>query len=225
MALSQNASAWSTPADREVFAELRRISVGLRALSRAASATNQPSARFQGQDSSGTVTIAVDGRQQVQDVHFDARWVQRLPRDGVGDALQQAYGAAVGRMLTAGAEAFEQAEHDADPAALRQQVDAELKSGRRRYVDPADLADEVRRELRQIEMLQRYGDAPAVPAAGRDATVSGPAGFVEIAVRGGQIDGIRVLLSRLPVMATNGTLAQESLAAFRAAARAAQPWA
>jgi hypothetical protein len=38
----------------------------------------------------------------------------------------------------------------------------------------------------------------------------------------GQISGIRVLLSRMPPMATNGTLAQEALGAFRAAARAAE---
>lgn len=214
--------ARSAPQDLDVFSELRRISVELRALSQAANAAVRPAARFEGYDSSGTVTIAIDGRQHVQQVRLDPRWAQRLPRDGVGEALMQAYGEAVGELLTASSEAFDEADQEADRARLEQQVDAELGSYRRRYVAPEDLLDEVHEQLRQVEMLQRYGDTPSVPARGRgDVTVSGPAGFVEITVRGGQIGGIRVLLSRLPAMATNGTIAQEAMAAFRAAALAA----
>jgi DNA-binding protein YbaB len=214
----------TTPRDVDVLAELRRISVELRALSGSATAAVGREATFRGRDGSATVTVTINGRQHVQDVHVDARWAQRLPRDGVGDALMQAYGDAVGQVLTAAAQAVEQAARDVDEPGLHQQVEAELRSHRRRYVAPEDLVDHVRRELRQIDMLQRYGDTPTGAAAGpRDATVYGPGRFVEVTVRGGQISGVRVLLSRLPYMATNGTLAQEALAAFRAAADAARP--
>lgn len=219
---------WNEPSrpaapDRDAFAELRRISVELRALRQATGAAARPEARFAGRDGSGTVTVTVDGRQHVRDVALDSRWEQRLPRDGVGDALMRAYGDAVCQMLTASVEAYDQAERETDGALLEQQARADVQGHRRRHVDPEDLLYDVQEQLRQIEMLQRYGDTPApvVPAA-RDATVSGPGGFIEITVRGRQISDIRVLLSRLPASSTNGAVAQEAMAAFRAAARAAE---
>jgi hypothetical protein len=208
--------------DLDVFAELRRISVELRALSQATSAPAGSGARFNGRDTSETVTVTVDGRQHVQDIVLDPRWEQRLPRDGVGAALMQAYGEAVSRMLTSSAEAFDQAEQDTDRALLHQQARTDLDGYRPRNIAPEDLLYEVQDQLRQIEALQRYGDAPSLSLpTRRDATVAGPAGFVEITVHAGQVNDIRVLLHRLPPMTTNGAVAQEAMGAFRAAARVA----
>ncbi|MEU7904992.1 YbaB/EbfC family nucleoid-associated protein [Actinoplanes sp. NPDC049118] len=211
------------PPGDDVFSRLRRVSVELRALSQATNAAVRPGARFEGRDGSGTVTVTVDGRQLVEQVHFDPRWDQRLHRESLGEALMQAYGEAVGELLTAGAQAFEEAARDVDDARLEQEAEDDLRSHRRRHLAPDELLGEVQDQLRQIEMLERYGDNPdvALPQR-RDTSVTGPSGFLEITVQGGQIHGIRVLLSRLPAMATNGTLAQEALGAFRAAARAAQ---
>ncbi|GID96297.1 YbaB/EbfC family nucleoid-associated protein [Amorphoplanes digitatis] len=205
----------------DVFSRLRRVSVELRTLSQATSATVRPGARFEGRDGSGTVAVTVDGRQRVERVHFDPRWDQRLARERLGGALMQAYGEAVCDLLTAGARAFEDAERDVDRADLERRAEDDLRSHRRRYLAPDELLGDVQDQLRQIEMLQLYGDNPDVRAPEHhDATVTGPSGFIEITVQSGQIHDIRVLLSRLPAMAANGDLAREALGAFHAAARA-----
>ncbi|MET8151536.1 YbaB/EbfC family nucleoid-associated protein [Actinoplanes sp. NPDC049668] len=204
----------------DVFLRLRRVSVELRALSRATGATVQPGARFEGRDGSGTVTVTVDGRQRVEQVHLDPRWDRRLARERLGEALLRAYGEAVCDLLTAGARAFEDAAGDVDEARLERQAEDDPRSHRRRSLAPDELLGDVQDRLRQIELLQRHGDDPAVRAPERrDATVTGPSGFVEITVHAGRIHDIRVPLSRLPALATSGAVAQEALGAFRAATR------
>lgn len=212
---------WQEP---DVFSELRRISKDLRALSRTVNATVRPDARYKGSDSSGAIGVTVDGRQHVQDVNVDARWSQRLDRTRLGDALMEAYGQAVCQLLTATSEAFDEAERDVDDADLEREVEQDLQSHYRRHVGPEDILEEVQDQLRKIELMERfgYGTPSGAAADQRDTTVYGPARFVEMTLSSGQISGIRVLLSRMPPMATNGTLAQEALGAFRAAARAAE---
>ncbi|PRY22012.1 hypothetical protein CLV70_11877 [Pseudosporangium ferrugineum] len=201
--------------------ELRRISVELRALSAVAKAASRPGGRYEASDPTRTVTVTVDGRRQVRDVSVDPRWAERISGGELGEALAAAYGAAVLRALTSGSAAIDEAWAGTDRAVLEREVDAELEALRPRPVEPGDLRYELERQLEQNEMLLRYGDSPAaVPAPAPDATVSGPGGFVTVVVSDGQVADVRVLASRIPAMATNGTIAQEAMAAFRAAARA-----
>lgn len=211
----------ATPADG-ALAELRNISVELRALSRVARAGGRPGGRYEAADPTGTVTVTVDGRHEVQEVTVDPRWAERISRTELGEALAAAYGQAVLRALNAGSAAFDDALAETDRAAIEQEVDAELRRARPRHVEPEDLRYEVQRQLEQNEMLLRFADAPAAaPRVAPDTTVSGPGGFVTVVVRDGQVADVRVSAARIPAMATNGTIAQEAMAAFRAAARAA----
>ncbi|BFU46277.1 hypothetical protein [Krasilnikovia sp. MM14-A1004] len=200
--------------------ELRRISVELRALSRAARAGGGRDTRVEGADPSGAVTVTMDGALHVVEVRVDARWEQRLSRMELGDALSTAYGRAVLQALTAGSEAVDEAVAGTDRAALEHEVDAELRSRHGRPFDPDDLRYELARQLDQNDMLLRYADTPdAPPPPAPETSVSGPTGFVTVVLRNGQVAEVRVLASRIPAMATNGTIAGEALAAFRAAAR------
>jgi hypothetical protein len=198
-------------------AGLREIGAELIALGRAARAASRPDARYEGSDPTGTITVTVDGRQQVRDVHVDLRWDQRLARTELGEALSVAYSRAIVAVLDADSAAFDEARagHPAErvepapPRPVPVYTDADVD----------EMKYQLDRQLEQNDMLLRFADeAPAARQVAGEAEVAGPGEFVIITVRDGRVADIRVMASRLPADSTNGTIAREAMEAFRAAA-------
>ncbi|SDT55982.1 hypothetical protein [Actinoplanes derwentensis] len=210
------------PAERESdsLAGLRRALIDLRTLNHDLSAVRTTAPAFDGHDETGTVTITVSSEGLVTDITVDARWQARLPREHLGAALFEAYGNAMHATMSAQLEALDWADSIRGDDRIAEEVDERLRLNRRHYPDLADMLADVQHRRDRYEMATRHADPPATAPIQRDTTIRGPIGFFEITVIGGRIADIQVLLSRLPHPATNGTLVQEALAAFRSAARA-----
>ena len=217
MTYSLNGYGSATQDDDDPLVRLRRISAELGAVSRAARAASRPDAHYEGSDPTGTITVVLDGRQQVRDIRIDMRWDQRLARTELGEALSSAYSQAIIELFDADSAAYDEAEAEARAEPARVEPPA-----RRPAADDVDM-DELRyqlsRQLEQNEMLLRYADDPrATPRPAGEHEVAGPGEFVLITVRNGRIADIRVMASRLPADSTNGMIAREAMAAFDAAA-------
>jgi DNA-binding protein YbaB len=202
-----DAHRW-TPQSGDEVDELREM----RALGQLLQRSVEVDAIYEGSDSSGFVTVLVNGRGAVQDVVIDSGWVNGLGPTALGPALLQAFQAANIAALSASLENFRSAV-DSGGVAKRTAEVAEEEATPWREKSYEELVERVERANRSLERT-----VARVAEFQRLTSVSGTARLLRISLDHGSITGVSVTDPRRATQMPPSLLADEALSMFQAAA-------
>jgi DNA-binding protein YbaB len=184
----------------------------LRAVSRLMQRSVEADTVFEGRDSSGLITVLVNGRGLVQDVTVDGGWVNAVGPSALGDALLQAFQAANIEALAASLQNFRAA---VDSGGVAEQVvevaeEEAAPEGRKSYEDLVRELEEANASLdRTVAKVEEYN---------RRTGVSGKANLLRLNLDQGSMTSITVTDPRRATQMSAFQLATEALSMFQAAA-------
>jgi len=160
----------------------------------------------EGRDASHAVTVRIDRTGRVSNALIDAWWRDGLPPSRLGAALLAAYQSTLVRAATAAGKRLPDTD-SAPPWPSGESSDVVID-------DDVSWLEEVRRRLDRVQdSLERVDrlrqEAPV------ERTVSGPAGYVRLTVRGDAVSQVHVAVPTA-VRESPNRLAGDALQAFRA---------
>lgn len=201
--------------DAELAAARAGIDLGevreMRAVSRLMQQSVEADATFDGTDSSGLITVQVNGRGVVQDVFIESGWVQAIGPSELGSALMEAFQVANIAAANASLEAFTIA---VDSGGVEEQVAEVADDEAVPYLN--DTYEEL---LARVEELTRKIERTEARVAEFQRLTSVPSrsGLLRLDLDQGTMTGVTVTDRRRATELSAEQVADEALSMFQAA--------